>query len=50
MKENAKHLNVILEVFYREVAASDESKQTPEELKRAVYQGFLTKFYHINVI
>ena len=38
-KREAKHLNVILEVFYREVAAVDDSKQTPEELKRAVYQG-----------
>ena len=38
-KGEAKHLNVILEVFYREVAAGDDSKQTPEELKRAVYQG-----------
>jgi len=38
-KGEAKHLNVILEVFYREVAAGDDSKQTPEELKRAVYQA-----------
>ena len=38
-KEKTRHLNVILEVFYREAAASDDSKQTPQELKRAVYKG-----------
>ena len=47
-KGEAKHLNVILEVFYREVAAGDDSKQTPEELKRAVYQGLSNKFFIIN--
>ena len=38
-KEKTRHLNVILEVFYREAAASDDSKQTPQELKRAVNKG-----------
>ena len=38
-KAESKHLNVILEVFYREAAAGDNSKQTPEDLKKAVYQG-----------
>ena len=38
-KEKTRHLNVMLEVFYREAAAADDSKQTPVELKRAVYKG-----------
>jgi len=38
-KENTRHLNVMLEVFYREAAAADDSKQTPVELKRAVYKA-----------
>ena len=46
-KENTRHLNVMLEVFYREAAAADDSKQTPVELKRAVYKGlsfFIRKY------
>ena len=46
-KENTRHLNVILEVFYREAAASDDSRQTPQELKRAVYKGIANLSFEI---
>ena len=42
--EPVPFLNIILEIFYREAAATAESKQTSESLRNTMHQGMETKF------